>query len=349
MRSTPTRSGWSNVGTAARRATTRNEWAMRWTTEVMRHTATMPQILLAGAPTGCWTNLGDEAILAGMAASLRAAVPGAELAVVSSNPAGFLDRVRVHGGALRRRRRASRSAVAESDLVLLGGGSIFFDYWGCDPETVLTPRHQGLALWAGIALLAAAYGTPVMVYGAGVGPLRTPRRRAARPARRSSSPGRSPCATRTPGPRSTGWACPVFGHRSPATRRSRWSCRPSHRRAGIARWWAWPCATGTSTSTPTGGPPRWPPRSTGSSRETGGSALFVPCHRGVAWPLSDDSGAGDARPRAHGAPGPHHDRRRRASRGPSGPPSWAACDLVLGMRYHVGPVRPRGRRRRWSG
>jgi hypothetical protein len=34
---------------------------------------TMRRILLAGAPTGRWTNLGDEAILAGMAASLRAA------------------------------------------------------------------------------------------------------------------------------------------------------------------------------------------------------------------------------------------------------------------------------------
>ena len=51
----------------------------------------MPQIVIAGAPTGCWTNLGDEAILAGMAATLRAAVPGLDIVVVSSSPEGFFD------------------------------------------------------------------------------------------------------------------------------------------------------------------------------------------------------------------------------------------------------------------
>src|SRR5206468_9512688 len=132
----------------------------------------MRRILLAGAPTGCWTNLGDEAILAGMAASLRAACPEADLAVVSSNPEGFLDR---HGCEAVPFRDVSAlvAAVTASDLVLLGGGSIFFDYWGCDPDAVLTPRHHGLSLWAGIALLAAACDKPLMVYGAGVGPLRS--------------------------------------------------------------------------------------------------------------------------------------------------------------------------------
>jgi hypothetical protein len=88
---------------------------------------------------------------------------------LSSNPAGFLD---PHGceAAPFRDVTALAGAVAVSDLVLLGGGSIFFDYWGCDPGAVLTPRHQGLSLWTGIALLAAACDKPLMVYGAGVGP-----------------------------------------------------------------------------------------------------------------------------------------------------------------------------------
>ena len=86
----------------------------------------MRRILLAGAPTGCWTNLGDEAILAGMAASLRSAWPDAALAVVSSNPPGFLDRYDCQAVPFRDV-EAIAEAVTASDLVLLGGGSIFFD------------------------------------------------------------------------------------------------------------------------------------------------------------------------------------------------------------------------------
>src|SRR4029453_6657554 len=132
----------------------------------------MRRILLAGAPTGCWTNLGDEAILAGMAASLRAAWPDTALGAVSSNLAGFLDRRGCEAVPFRDI-QALTEAVAASDLVLLGGGSIFFDYWGCDPGAGLTPGHEGLSLWTGIALLAAAWHKPLMVYGAGVGPLRS--------------------------------------------------------------------------------------------------------------------------------------------------------------------------------
>src|SRR4030095_16649164 len=115
----------------------------------------MRRILLAGAPTGCWTNLGDEAILSGMAASLRTAWPKAELAVVSSNPAGFLAR---HGceAVPFRDVSALAEAVAASDLVLLGGGSIFYDYWACDPSATLSPRRAAPSLRAGTALVAAA-------------------------------------------------------------------------------------------------------------------------------------------------------------------------------------------------
>src|SRR4029450_11657465 len=105
----------------------------------------MRRILLAGAPTGCWTNLGDEAILAGMEASLRAAWPDAALGVVSSTPTGFLDRRGCEAVPFRDI-QALAEAVTASDLVLLGGGSIFFDYWGCDPGAVVTSRDQGLAL-----------------------------------------------------------------------------------------------------------------------------------------------------------------------------------------------------------
>lgn len=102
--------------------------------------ATMRRILLAGAPTGCWTNLGDEAILAGMTTSLRATWSEVALTVVSSNPPGFLDRYDCQAVPFRDV-EAIAEAVAASDLVLLGGGSIFYDYWACDPGATLTPRH----------------------------------------------------------------------------------------------------------------------------------------------------------------------------------------------------------------
>lgn len=132
--------------------------------------ATMRRILLAGAPTGCWTNLGDEAILAGMTTSLRATWSEVALTVVSSNPPGFLDRYDCQAVPFRDV-EAIAEAVAASDLVLLGGGSIFYDYWACDPGATLTPRHAATSLLAGTALLAAAYQRPLMVYGAGVEPL----------------------------------------------------------------------------------------------------------------------------------------------------------------------------------
>jgi polysaccharide pyruvyl transferase WcaK-like protein len=132
----------------------------------------MPRIVIAGSPTGSWTNLGDEAILAGMLSSLRAAIPVAEIVVVSSSPAGFFDR---YGCAEVRHDdvAALTATVQSSDLVVIGGGSIFFDYWGCDLQAVLTPAHHGLSLWTSVALLAAAARVPSIVYAAGVGPIRT--------------------------------------------------------------------------------------------------------------------------------------------------------------------------------
>ena len=110
--------------------------------------ATMRRILLAGAPTGCWTNLGDEAILAGMTTSLRATWSEVALTVVSSNPPGFLDRYDCQAVPFRDV-EAIAEAVAASDLVLLGGGSIVYDYWACDPGATLTPRHAATSLLAG--------------------------------------------------------------------------------------------------------------------------------------------------------------------------------------------------------
>jgi polysaccharide pyruvyl transferase WcaK-like protein/glycosyltransferase involved in cell wall biosynthesis len=63
------------------------------------------------------------------------------------------------------------AAVELADLVVLGGGGLFQDYWGCDPDTVFTPRHHGIAYYAGFPLLAAELGRPCALYAVGFGPL----------------------------------------------------------------------------------------------------------------------------------------------------------------------------------
>lgn len=299
---------------------------------VAYHTVTMPQILIAGAPTGCWTNLGDEAILAGMAAGLRSAVPAAELAVVSSNPSGFLEG---HGCAAvpYSDLDAVLDAVEAADLVVLGGGSIFFDYWGFDPSAVLTPRHQGLSLWAGLALAAAANDKPLMVYATGVGPLR------------STGAGSTTRA--------------IFELADAATLRDSASRAmlsdlgftsdhvvvtadpaiglelPSPPPVDLPRPWLgvslrqWDLGVDQA---------RWQ-REVGRAierqlRVTGGGGVFVACHRGVSWPLTDDAAVADAVCSSRELServqlvGTEVGFSQRAA-------LLASCDVVLAMRYHA--------------
>jgi polysaccharide pyruvyl transferase CsaB len=130
------------------------------------------RILIAGAPTGCWTNTGDEAILITMLDDLRRLEPGINISVVSSNPPGFLEQYNVEPIPYNDLSAMTRAAV-ESSLLILGGGSIFYDYWRFNPDLVLTNSHEGLSFYAGFALLAAILRKPLMLYAVGVGPLRT--------------------------------------------------------------------------------------------------------------------------------------------------------------------------------
>lgn len=359
----------------------------------------MPQILLAGAPTGCWTNLGDEAILAAMAASLRAAVPGVELAVVSSSPEGALA---AHGCAEVpfRDLDAVVGAVAAADLVVLGGGSIFFDYWGCDAGEVLTPRHQGLSLWTGLALLAAAHEVPVMTWGVGVGPLRTDAGRllcaaalelcgavtvrdplAAAAVAELPGDVPTPSVTGDPVVRLDRSSLAAFAAQAvqPASQgpageggSSGPRERPDARAAPDGLTGTGEGAGGSSgaaavlavagvgpVEAPGGGghgpivgvalrqwddgvdPEAWPAEVAAALDAhlgaTGGRALFVPCHRAVRWPLTDDVAAAEAvrsrmdladRTATVDVDLPWHERAALL----------ASCDEVLAMRYHAALV-----------
>ena len=115
-------------------------------------------------------NAGDEAIAQVVIGHLRERVPDAEITVVSGDPpqsAATFD-VRAIGW---RDPLALADAVRTTDLVILGGGGLFQDYWGFDPAAILTREHWGLSFYVTPALLAAVYGKPLMLYAIGAGPL----------------------------------------------------------------------------------------------------------------------------------------------------------------------------------
>jgi polysaccharide pyruvyl transferase CsaB len=135
-------------------------------------TSSAKTVLLAGAPTICWPNAGDEAILAALVGDLRGVVPDVEITVASCNPIETLERYGVKGVPFSDITQLINAAKS-TDLMILGGGSIFYDYWGFDPGAILTKDHQGLAFYSGFALLASLLNKPLMIYAVGVGPLQS--------------------------------------------------------------------------------------------------------------------------------------------------------------------------------
>lgn len=121
------------------------------------------------------TNLGDEAILDGMLALIRRAVPLADVTVMSASPhdtmafhgagsvalipAGLRSLVRgVFGGELGRTLRTLKSA----DVFILGGGGLFTD-----------EKLYAVFIWWLQAYVARKCGAELVCLGQSVGPLRT--------------------------------------------------------------------------------------------------------------------------------------------------------------------------------
>lgn len=114
-------------------------------------------------------NTGDQVILQGIWHALSGAFGGVELSVTSGG--GHLE---VPASAVPWRDvKAIRDAVSLADLVIVGGGGLFQDYWGVDRRTLGTPEHHGVTFYSWPLLLAAERGIPSMVWGVGIGPLRS--------------------------------------------------------------------------------------------------------------------------------------------------------------------------------
>lgn len=121
----------------------------------------MPTVLLSGYYG--YNNLGDEAVLGGILAGLRAAAPAVRPVVLSGDVAGT---ERLHGveAIPRMKLGAIRAALRETDLFLSGGGSLLQD---------VTSFHSPL-YYLGLLWLAQRAGVPTMVLAQGLGPLRHP-------------------------------------------------------------------------------------------------------------------------------------------------------------------------------
>ncbi len=127
-----------------------------------------PRLFVAG--NFGFENLGDEAILAALLAELRRHHPGLTCTVTAGDGPRA---AALHGVATvpLSDPAAMAAAVAESDLVVVGGGGLFHEYWGFDPDAVLTSQQWGIGCFGAPGVLAALAGRPFALHALGVGPL----------------------------------------------------------------------------------------------------------------------------------------------------------------------------------
>ncbi len=117
-------------------------------------------------------NVGDELILDVLLSDIETELPRAQVTVVTDAPQVVatersLDTIRYDDV------EALVDAATAADLIVIGGGGLFQDYGGADMGTLLLPNHWGMSYYAGVAVLGRLVGTPVAIYGIGVGPLET--------------------------------------------------------------------------------------------------------------------------------------------------------------------------------
>jgi polysaccharide pyruvyl transferase CsaB len=115
-------------------------------------------------------NTGDEAILTAMLEHLRELRQDLQITVTSATPAKTAATYGVES-ILWSDASAMLETVRQTDLVIIGGGGIFHDYWGFNPNTFLTDNHWGISFYTAPAVMATIYEKPVMLYAIGVGPL----------------------------------------------------------------------------------------------------------------------------------------------------------------------------------
>ena len=115
-------------------------------------------------------NTGDEAILTSMLSGIRGPRPESEVTVLSYDPE-WTSRTYSVNSISCLDVDLIRRGIQAADVVIIGGGGLFHDYWGVDPHLLLTQSHSGIIYYAGVGLLSSLYNKPLILYGVGVGPL----------------------------------------------------------------------------------------------------------------------------------------------------------------------------------
>ncbi len=114
-------------------------------------------------------NLGDEAILESMLGELRSLRDDLSFIVTSWQPEYTGEQFGVEA-IYWKDVNALLDAALRADLIILGGGGLFHDYWGLAPETYLRKSYWDLTAFGSLPLLAKLLEIPCMIYAVGVGP-----------------------------------------------------------------------------------------------------------------------------------------------------------------------------------
>ncbi len=131
----------------------------------------MPHTIVIAGYYG-FGNTGDELILDAMIQNLREVIPDVNIVVLSGKPRQTASRYQV-GSVSWMNISQIEKTIRGADLVILGSGGIFHDYWGFDQSAILTSEHIGISFYTSVALLASIHHKPLMLYAVGVGPLVT--------------------------------------------------------------------------------------------------------------------------------------------------------------------------------
>ena len=116
-------------------------------------------------------NTGDEIILETILASLRARLRNASFTVMSDDPKQTTTEHQVRAIG-RSELHQIAEAIEEADLVVAGGGGLFHDTLGFEPDRMFT-RGSGFTVYVAPALYGLLAQKRVMLWGVGIGPFKS--------------------------------------------------------------------------------------------------------------------------------------------------------------------------------
>ncbi len=130
----------------------------------------MPTIVIGGYYGA--GNVGDEAILYAILHDLRSYDPSLNFIVLSHDPKKTCAE---HGvvSIFWEDINALLEAALRCDLIILGGGGIFHDYWGIDPDKYLRRGFWDITAFGSLPLLAKLLNIPCAIMAVGVGPFKS--------------------------------------------------------------------------------------------------------------------------------------------------------------------------------